>query len=267
LLLALLPQRADAAADDGYVVTLSEKVDADRVVVFAHCNKCLEATVDLWVQAQNMHAKPSMTFTFDLHGDRPVEIARLQAIDPRLAWTYKYDFRFQVGTRVPPRATPPEPWVYRLPYAAGKTYTVLQAAHGKFSHFGEEAEAVDFAMPTGALIAAARDGRVIGVRQESSRGVAEDANKNWGNYVVIQHSDGTCALYQHLKQDGALVKLGQQMKAGEALGLAGATGHATEPHLHFAVFNTLDGGKIVTMPVKFAGRDGKAFVAQEGKRY
>lgn len=267
VLLALLPQRGHADAADGNAVTVIYKNGTDHAVLLVQCNKCLEATVDLTIKAENMHAKPSMSQTFDLHGDRPVEIARLQVIDPRQRWTYAYDFHFRIGNRTPPRAAPPAPYVYRLPYEAGKTRSVLQAAHGSFSHFGEDAEAIDFAMPTGTRVVAARDGRVVGVRQDSARGGADDSYKDWSNFVIIQHSDGTCATYEHLRQGGALVKLGDQVKAGDPLGLSGATGHATEPHLHFSVFNTLDGKTISTSPVRFSGHGGKAFVAEEGKRY
>src|SRR5690606_5503197 len=41
----------------------------------------------------------------------------------------------------------------------------------------------------------------------------------------------------HLRHGGALVTRGQQVCAGQAIGLCGATGLASSPHLHYMVTN------------------------------
>ena len=53
----------------------------------------------------------------------------------------------------------------------------------------------------------------------------------YGRYVVVSHSGGMDTLYGHLQ--AALATPGQKMKAGDTIGLGGATGNATGPHLHF----------------------------------
>lgn len=53
------------------------------------------------------------------------------------------------------------------------------------------------------------------------------------NYVVINHADGRSTSYLHLKTGSVQVSVGQQVKAGEQIGLVGSSGCSTYPHLHF----------------------------------
>lgn len=53
----------------------------------------------------------------------------------------------------------------------------------------------------------------------------------YGNYVVIQHSDGLYTGYAHLSRVD--VTVGQTVIAGQQLGLMGTTGPSTGEHLHF----------------------------------
>ncbi len=82
---------------------------------------------------------------------------------------------------------------------------------------------VDLRARTGTVIKAPNHGRVVLVR---------DCYLS-GNTVVIDHGGGLFTLYAHLSQVG--VKKGEMVKKGEVIGLAGATGRATGPHLHWGV--------------------------------
>ena len=53
----------------------------------------------------------------------------------------------------------------------------------------------------------------------------------YGRYVVVTHANDLETLYGHL--NSSMVTPGQQIQAGEAIGLGGETGNATGPHLHF----------------------------------
>ncbi|MEU0197895.1 MULTISPECIES: M23 family metallopeptidase [unclassified Streptomyces] len=53
----------------------------------------------------------------------------------------------------------------------------------------------------------------------------------YGNQVVIKMNDGTYTQYGHLSSIG--VSVGQQVTPGQQIGLSGATGNVTGPHLHF----------------------------------
>ena len=67
----------------------------------------------------------------------------------------------------------------------------------------------------------------------SVTGVVESAGNmgGYGNAVVIKHGNGHSTVYAHLSK--MLVRRGQSVSQGQTLGLVGATGWATGPHLHF----------------------------------
>ncbi|MCL4541494.1 MAG: NBR1-Ig-like domain-containing protein [Chloroflexi bacterium] len=125
---------------------------------------------------------------------------------------------------------------YLLPWPGGETFKCIQGNNGTFSHTGLEAYAWDFAMPVGSVVLTARGGRVRFVYQESDVG-----GVNWqlyadkGNYVVVDHGDGTSALYLHLMYHGSLVRVGQTVQQGQPIAYSGETGFTSMPHLHFMV--------------------------------
>ena len=55
----------------------------------------------------------------------------------------------------------------------------------------------------------------------------------WGNVVMIAHGGGVETLYAHLSR--AIAAVGTRVPAGRTIGLVGATGDATGPHVHFEV--------------------------------
>lgn len=55
----------------------------------------------------------------------------------------------------------------------------------------------------------------------------------WGNYVRIRHSNGLASLYAHLASVN--VTVGQQVQAGQHIGMMGNTGQSDGKHLHFEI--------------------------------
>jgi hypothetical protein len=54
-----------------------------------------------------------------------------------------------------------------------------------------------------------------------------------GNHIILDLGDGIYAGYAHLQPGSLRVIVGDQVKAGDVLGLVGDSGNSTEPHLHF----------------------------------
>ncbi len=121
-------------------------------------------------------------------------------------------------------------------------------------------------MPEGTQIYAARGGVVIEVEQRFDEGGDTDLYLDKANFVTVLHADGTMADYSHLQYNGARVSVGDELRVGQFLGLSGATGFVTGPHLHFSVKRTVLGGKYETIPVKFATLNGPV-TPQEGRSY
>ncbi len=120
---------------------------------------------------------------------------------------------------------------YVLPYSPGTAYEVNQGNCSGFGHNGIFLNGYDFIMDIGTPVAAARDGVV----QHTNESVS-DGNRAGTNLIVIRHSDGTTALYSHLTINGVLVEPGEEVHAGDIIGLSGDTGNTGGlPHLHFSV--------------------------------
>ncbi|AYC37976.1 M23 family metallopeptidase [Streptomyces griseorubiginosus] len=89
---------------------------------------------------------------------------------------------------------------------------------------------VDFHAASGTSVHAVGRGTVV----EAGWGGA------YGNNIVIRMADGTYTQYGHLSSIG--VSVGQSVTPGQQIGLSGATGNTTGPHLHFEARTTPDYG-------------------------
>jgi lipoprotein NlpD len=83
--------------------------------------------------------------------------------------------------------------------------------------------------PGGTEVCAVADGTVIAVVGADGRGVSA-----WGRVLAVSHSGGYVSWYGHL--DKVLVRKGQKVRKGEAIGTAGARGAAPEPLLAFRLY-------------------------------
>ncbi|AKM06360.1 M23 family metallopeptidase [Pelagerythrobacter marensis] len=85
-------------------------------------------------------------------------------------------------------------------------------------------DGIDYAVRSGDMIRAAASGTVVEARRDAPR---------FGRLVVIDHGNGWRSAYAHLGR--VTVKTGDVVKSGERIGIAGASGDAEAPELHFEI--------------------------------
>ena len=99
-------------------------------------------------------------------------------------------------------------------------YARTQGIHGY--------NAVDLAAPVGTSVVASASGEVVVAKQGGWNG-------GYGNYVVIQHNNGSQTLYSHMSKVSAYD--GEPVVQGQVIGYVGQSGKATGPHVHFEIRN------------------------------
>lgn len=96
-------------------------------------------------------------------------------------------------------------------------------------HYG-----IDIGNKRGTPVKAAASGVVVKVVTGCKEGNSSCGGR-YGNYIAIQHANGTKTIYAHLNSVG--VSYGEKVSQGETIGGLGNTGRSTGPHLHFEIEN------------------------------
>ncbi len=209
----------------------------------------LHAPVQISVTLENalfVKLKPN-TGDFVLPAQRETQAFSVLADGPAAG----YQLSYKITPGVPNSAVDLDA-EYRLPFEKGKAFVIHQAFGGAFSHTSaENYHAVDFAMPIGTPVHAARAGTVMQIEEDFFKaGVDKKAYGERANFVAILHADGSFAIYAHLDLENVMVGLGQRVDAGQKIAHSGNTGFSTGPHLHFVVQRNA-GAKLVSVPFKF----------------
>ena len=123
---------------------------------------------------------------------------------------------------------PPESVTKDLEWLMPCEFTEVVSAYGWREHptldYPRFHDGVDLSNEEGTPILATRAGVVL------ARGFEEDGA---GYFVSINHGDGFTSTYMHMTH--YIVKVDQEVEAGEIIGYMGSTGRSTGPHLHFAL--------------------------------
>lgn len=231
----------------------------------------LESTITFDLTLDNTLATTPNHFVYqadELHHSfsRPLEMVRFSQKSSGRSFHYNYKYHWLLGL---PGGQPDRSYVYALPYQKGEHHKVSQSYFGNFSHQkGTPYEyAIDFIMPEGTPVCAARGGIVVGSYGDSTVGGNDRKYEFCANVVSIKHSDGTYGRYVHLQPHGNLVQLGQTVQKGQQIGLSGSTGFADRPHLHFCVTTPIDGYVEKSHPVIFATEQGNLGELTQGETY
>lgn len=82
------------------------------------------------------------------------------------------------------------------------------------------------------------DGVVVSVENgiaDNTPTIDTNAENPLGNYVIIEHDNEEYSIIAHFKKESIVVSPGDEVAAGELLGLVGNSGNSSEPHIHFQV--------------------------------
>lgn len=203
--------------------------------------------------AGNVKAVPALPARRVVGAGESAVVARVYALDPRLPDAFEVLLEQLPGD---PGARPAD-FAYRVPFEDAPI-RVDQGFGGRFSHNdAANFHALDFALPEGTPVLAARGGTVLQVASDFARtGLDRERDSGRANYVRILHDDGTMALYAHLQPEGVQVRVGQQVRQGERIGRSGNTGFSTAPHLHFVV-QVNAGMRLQAIPFRMFGAPGE----------
>ncbi|WP_207892723.1 peptidoglycan DD-metalloendopeptidase family protein, partial [Micromonospora sp. MW-13] len=115
---------------------------------------------------------------------------------------------------------------FKLPFPAGRAYTITQAAGSSFSHNDAyNRHAIDFGMPVGVPILASAAGTIR----------FEGWATGGGIMALVDHGNNRCSQYAHLS--ATIINTGDRVAQGQRIGTSGATGNVTGPHLHWNIVN------------------------------
>lgn len=226
-------------------------------------------TLTVRVELKNMLSDKPLPLNVVLQEEGIFELLQIKRRDAQAAWNFEFDSHWQYGDM---NARHMDRIAYRLPFSSGMRFEMTQGYNGKFSHSGAGSFAVDFAMPEGSSVCAARKGWVLWTRDDVTTTVRSKPPGHKGNVpaneVVILHEDGTIGWYMHFQPGGIEVPAGRFVREGDVIGKSGDTGLSSQPHLHFEVFKPVDGYVRQTLPVRFEVKgEALPIELQEGRTY
>ena len=202
---------------------------------------------------ENLRPPPGRRVALVVPPRTTVDFAHLQALESGRPVGASVTIAIDLGSST--NAPDPE-YSYGVPFGGSTARELVQGFGGAETHLASMHYSLDFAMPVGTPVLAAREGTVLLVQDGFTEGGPDRELLERANLVVVAHSDGTMASYGHLRR-GLRVRRGDRVREGTLLGYSGETGFAGQPHLHFHVGNRMLGEPGRTIPIRMRDSRGR----------
>lgn len=213
---------------------------------YAYCNYILELGFTTF---NNVKCNQSLPFHAEVKPGYN-KLFTISAIDPQAPILFKYGSTNQKGCMHP---AVNRDFTYLFPISPGKEAQAYEMSPDKLTDSAVHAKAplnksadkpsdsaswyvLRLRMKAGDTIYAARKGIVNEVKDQSGANDAGQSSIGAENYIEITQPDCSFARYGILKKNAALVKPGQQVKAGQPIGLVGGDVYGRGSDLKFSVY-------------------------------
>jgi len=245
-------------------VTVSHEKKERGFVVFATNNELYPVSVLLSLDIENLSFSEGKKEVFIVPAKtEKFKIGELNVAEAGQRTKFGYKYKTTLGDVTLTNFD--KTIVYDLPFQTGKSYRIFQGYNGTFSHQNENS--LDFIMPEGTEILAARDGTVVELVQTNRVSCPDKECGKFNNYITIMHSDGTFASYLHIKYNGSNYKLGDTVKRGDIIAYSGNVGWSSGPHLHFVCFLGGFDHRTTIETLFRINKEGKSSLLKESETY
>lgn len=206
--------------------TLRQEVDTLRAR-YHRLEKESKQTDQQLASLQLLASEVSMAYGLKRHLEGPVDITNEGRLTPTVSESLEeYNFlksaSFSRYSRKSPTLFPGQglPSIWPVD---GRLMSHFGSRTDPFSGEGAFHTGVDISASTGTLVKAAGDGIVTHAEYSG----------HYGKLVILDHGNGFQTYYAHLSRFNVVA--GQGIRRGETVGMSGATGRVTSPHLHYEV--------------------------------
>jgi hypothetical protein len=228
-------RKAAAPVITGSELSASTLLDEGRPITLRYRIKSHVRKVRVRLIVRTLHGTYVRTVELGVHTTKVLQTTSLtqSELGIRHAGSYKMRLTAIDGKgRHAARATGVDPWLnfsfadHRFPVVGRFTFGGDDARFGA-GRPGHIHQGQDVVADEGTPIVAPHAGTISWVKYQAGGA---------GYYVVLHSTDGRDYVFMHLEKDSTAVKQGEVVPTGKLIGLVGATGDASGPHLHFEVW-------------------------------